>query len=445
MIASALRWIGNLVNRTKVPYDEIPRERLLTTLKHPWVRKKMIECSIQEDKENSYYKNLLDLRAGHTVGPFPTLIMPEGQEDLETEWLSFGMTNSIGKTLRELRRDACKTGVGIAIPIESKDKHLNHKLKYRNVPSTELSQPRDAKPQDRIFDGIEYDENWEPIKIYLGTDSKEMDLERDGVLFWSNCNPYSDEDYVPECVSAFTTYPSIRQFLTAVLEAEKFAASIPMAVELDPKVYEVKEQEVIGKFKYEPGFVPTLPPGSKLTGINTHSSSKDRLGTMRLMVAAGARCLGCPVNLALGDSSGSNMSSAQVDIQLWKTSTEIDRFDFMPVYFKVFRRWYALRSGALNSPTKVLPHFASSVIFEHPDPVKNANARAIDLISGSKTLQMIYGERSLNPRTEFRKEAKLLGITTDEFIKLILATRTNKVMELLERLDVNSRNEDREQ
>jgi hypothetical protein len=444
MIVNALtRWIGKLVNRSKVAYDEVPHERLLPALRHPYVRQRMIECSILEEAENPYYKNLLDLRSSHTVGSFPSLLVGDDDNDeLEEEWLSWGMENGIGKILRELRREASKTGVGIAIPYEDLTK--SNPLCYQIVPSIELQQPRQAMDNDRIIDGIEFDENWNPIKIYLGAEAKEYDLDRDGVLFWAKGNPLSKQLFFPECVAAFSIYPSVRQFLAAVIEAEKFSAAIPMAVELDPKVYGQSDVTPTGKLKYEPGFIPTLPPGTKLTGINTFSGGKDREKTMRLMVAAGARCMNCPVNLALGDSSGSNMSSAQVDLQLWKTETENDRFDFMPVYFKVFRRWYTQRPGFLNSTKKPSVRFASSVIFEHPDPVKNANSRAIDLISGSRTLHMIYNERSRNPRTEMRKEAKLLGITLEELQKLYVATRTNKILEILERLDANSRNEDRE-
>jgi len=443
MITAVLRTIGNLFNRTKVPYNEIPQDRLYSALKHPYVRKKLIECSITEDSENSYYKNLLDLRSSHTVGPFPTLLVDDDNDELEAEWLSWGMENSIGKVLRELRREAVKTGIGIAIPF--KDTRKKHPLRYQIIPSTELQQPRDALTNDKIIDGIQFDDNWEPIKIYLGDDAKEYDLERDGILFWSKGNPLTKQLFLPECVSAFTVYPSVRQYLTAVLEAEKFAAAVPMAVELDPKVYGVENPATpTGRFKYEAGYIPTLPPGSKLVGVNANVGSKDREQTMRLMVAAGARCLNCPVNLALGDSSRSNMSAAQVDLQLWKTETEVDRFDFMPIYFQVFHKWYSQRPEYLASPLKPSVRFAASVIFEHPDPVKNANSRAIDLISGSKTLHMIYSERSRNPRTELRKEAELLGISEDELRKIIVANRTNKVLEVLERLDANSRNEDRE-
>lgn len=440
MIANVLRSISRLFNRgAKVPYDELPAERLLPALRHPYVRKQMVTCSINEEADNPYYKNLLDLRANHTVGPFPTLFVD--QDDLlEEEWTAWGMENSIGKVLRELRREAAKTGTGIAIPF--KDESKTHPLRYQIVPSTELQQPRGAMTNDRIIDGVEFNENWDPIKIYLGDDAKEYDLEKDGVLFWSKGNPLAKQLYFPEAVSAFTIYPSVRQFLSAVIESEKFTAAIPMAVELDPKVYGPEEGATpTGKFKYEPGFIPTLPPGTKLTGISGGGSAKDRDATMRIMVAAGARCFNCPVNLALGDSSRSNMASAQVDLQLWKTETEIDRFDYMPIYFQMFRKWFSLRPNFLNTQP-VRPRFSASVIFEHPDPVKNANSRAIDLISGARTLHMIYAERSRNPRTELRKEAELLGITEEELRKIIIANRTNKVLEVLERLDANSRNED---
>jgi hypothetical protein len=134
----------------------------------------------------------------------------------------------------------------------------------------------------------------------------------------------------------------------------------------------------------------------------------------------------------MGDSSNSNMATAQIDIQPWKTEVHIDRFDFQPVLHRIYQKWKIDCAAKGIIKQKNYKHdFYYSVLFEHPDPVKNANARAIDLASGSKTLHMIYSEGSRNPRRELQKEDGLLGITVEELIKHLLVTRSNKNIEVI--------------
>jgi hypothetical protein len=70
-------------------------------------------------------------------------------------------------------------------------------------------------------------------------------------------------------------------------------------------------------------------------------------------------------------------------------------------------------------------------LFEHPDPVKNANARAIDLASGSKTLHSIYSDQGLNPKRALTKEANLLGISVEKLVEHILVTRSSSSIKVI--------------
>jgi len=70
--------------------------------------------------------------------------------------------------------------------------------------------------------------------------------------------------------------------------------------------------------------------------------------------------------------------------------------------------------------------------FQHPDPKKRADARTVDLKSGSTTLHRIYTDSGMNVERELNKEAKTLGITRQRLNEMIIATRVSKPDMLME-------------
>ncbi|GAG92563.1 unnamed protein product, partial [marine sediment metagenome] len=217
-------------------------------------------------------------------------------------------------------------------------------------------------------------------------------------------------------------------------EGEEFKASFPMAVELDPKVYSsyaqsMKESEPTGTFEYDTKTVPTLAPGMTLAGMPHSVSSQDREIIMQMFAATCALSVSMPKNLALGDSSNSNMASAQVDIQPWANKVKIDRFDMEPVFRQAFKWWWDL-SVRIEMPSRIrrphllnFPHYyVYPDLFEHPDPNKRASARALDLASGAETLNRMYSNRGLNFRREMERESKALGISVQDLIEIIISS-----------------------
>ncbi len=387
--------------------------------------------------------------ANDCLGPLPLVVLnhPDDalNEKIENHWLLWGCLNDIGTVLRQVRRAACATGVGIAVPYKMRNSNHPNPWSYKWIETTQLQNPIGSVPGDRIHRGIEYDENWDVVAIHVkdGTSTKEYKLKRDGVIFWQKKQNICELDFIPECTPAFTVYPTIRRFLEAAIKAEEFTASIPLAIELDKDVYRPGTDAPMpqGKFEWVPGMVPTLPPGTKLSGINTNISAKERSSALRMMVTAASRCKRFPTNLAMGDSANSNMATAQIDIQPWKTEVKIDRFDFQPVLHQVFNKFkQECVSRGLFPNIDVAESFYYTVLFEHPDPVKNANARAVDLSSGSKTLHMIYAEQSLNPRRELAKEANLLGLTVEKLVEFLLVTRSTSSIKLINE-EPDSRND----
>lgn len=439
MLHAVKNFFRRILN-SPAPYNEVPRDRIGSVVKNPVVRERLIWCSVQEDEQNPFYSNILDSVANDCLGPLPLVIINTPNDDInekiENHWILWGCVNNIGTVLRQVRRSACATGIGVAVPYKMNNSNHPNPWSYKWINTLQLENPKNGGIKDRIYRGIQYDENWDPVKIFVkdGSSEKEYDINRDGVLLWWKRNDITEYDMLPECFSAFTVYPTIRRFLEAAIKAEEFTASIPLAVELDKDIYRPEETDPTpkGKFEWIPGMVPTLPPGTKLTGINTNISARERSNALRMMVTAASRCKRYPTNLAMGDSSNSNMATAQIDIQPWKTEVKIDRFDFEPVLRTVFQKFMVdCSSRGLFPKVETLENFYYSVLFEHPDPVKNSNARAIDLASGSKTLHSIYSDQGLNPKRALTKEANLLGISVEKLVEHILVTRSSSSIKVI--------------
>jgi hypothetical protein len=419
-------------------YRRINRGEYRRAVRDPYFRKQLREVSIMEDEENSYYTGMLNLVADQTLGSCPQLLGHHEMDDVndrtERAWIDWTTKNGIGSVFRQLRRGAARTGIAIGIPYKKNVDPTGLGFSIRTVCSTNLSTPPGVLPEDRILDGIEYDENWDPIKIYIesGDPMNPTPYDIEDIIFWYKRRVEGMITGVPECAPAFCLFPAIRRYMDAIVRAEEFRSCIPMVVELDEKVYRPEDTTDVptGKMKYEPGTIPTLPPGTKLNGLPTGMSSEEKTKFVRLVIGAAGRCFTLPVNVAIGDSADHNMATAQVDIQPWINWTNIDRADFAPVCHQVYNWWHerAIRKSGLL-PVQARNNFPYDFyydsIFSHPDPQKRANARDTDLKSGSTTLHRVFTDQGLNPRRERQREARTLGLTMEEYNQLVISARAN--------------------
>jgi len=457
-LPSANRW------GRQYSYDTLPPEKVrLAAQVLPWVRQQLIKFSRDEYDRNPYYQSVIKKLASHTIGPYPSIIglsnRPEWDDEVEDVYLDWVRDNSIARAYRRMRREAALTGIGFLIPYIDKDSENPVKRSYKCYGADCLKTPYDARPTDRIYSGIEYDKNWEPVKFHivdidhtmgklpLGMkDTKEYTINE--LLFYSEGYENGLLTALPECYGAFTMYPFVRRYIQAALESAEFRASMPMTVELDPEVYlpdaAMRQPGAFprGTFEYESREIKTLMPGMKLQGIPQGASANDTEKLIKAFAAIAALCVEMPANVALGDSSDSNMASAQVDVQPWANKVNIDRFDMEPVFRRSFRAWYSealltegvfTRRAAMASKYRyTFPHAnVYTDIHSHPDPTKRANARMIDLVSGATTLNRIYSAMGLNARRELKRDADLLGITIEEMVKVIISGRSKAALEAL--------------
>jgi hypothetical protein len=424
---------------------KIPNREYRIAASSPIFRKFLYETSIDEEEENSFYDGMLDTLSDHCCGTFPRILGSHGldeiNDDLEDELHLWCIENQIGSVIRQVRRDAALTGIGIALPYIRQNTDNQIKLGYKAIDRTQLCTPMTATHNDRIYDGIEYDKNWDISAIHISDGSDTKEYKAKDIIVWFKQPKGGMTVGVPECGAALCLYPSVRRVMNAIVRGEEFTQSIPMAIQLDPNVYGKSSVEEVpsGEFKYEPGMVPTLPVGTSLVGVPGRPQSAERTKFIELVVGAAARCIQMPKSLAMGDSSNSNMSVASYDVQPWENKIRIDRSDFEIVPRKMYNHWMRmveLKEGFLTARVRSqISKFRYDVgwdyVFKHPDPNKNANARLTDLISGSTTLYSIYTGQCKNPRRELQREAKLLGVEYKELIQVMLACRTSETLKIL--------------
>lgn len=428
--------------------------RLLDGLRcNPLARDVLIRSSIYEDGNNSQYSGMLNTLSNHCVGTVPLVVgMTESDElndALEDRWLEWAMWNGIGAALREARRKAAQGGICILIPYKSKSEY-DLKLAYRVVGAESLKSPYRGVRVDmhknpitgEVVNGVEFHLNGEVKRVWIKEDYKldptPYDVGSDVIVWYKSTRPFK---MWPECTPAFPIIPSMSRFLQNVVREAEFKSAIPMAVRLDPNIYRPpgtgNPAPPTGAFKYQPGMIPTLPPGTDLVGVAMQSMAEDRAKMSDKFCSVAARCIDMPKNLAISDSSDSNMATAHIDLQPWKYVVDIDRFDFEVVVRKVFAKWYSMASLTTLLPastfesTLPLVDFNYTVLFNHPDPVKCATARATDLISGASTLSIIYSEQSRNARRALEKDAKILGVSKSKLYEIILASRSKQALEIL--------------
>jgi hypothetical protein len=441
----------------KVPYNEIPRTEMNLLIRHPLARKILYQTSLELDIDGSHYHGMLNTLANHIVGPCPILV---GQTDnslvnsnIEDRWMQFCSDNEIGSEIRLARRAAARSGICIVLPIK-KEVGNDVKLGLKVIPSEKLHNPTLSDPTRRIFDGIEYNKNYEPIRIFL--DTGEEYSTQDIILWWKK----KDEQRlagVPECSSSFCILPSVRRYLDSIIRSAEFRAAIPLAVSLDPLIWGKEAAANMdmprGKFPFEPGTIPTLPPGTKLEGIPYSITSQETAENLRLMIGSSARSINMPVNLATGDSSLYNMASSQVDLGPWKENLTIERTDFMPVISRIIKLWLEggmLVDGYFLPKTKdyISKRSLSYSVsfkspFKHPDPQKVSNSLFTDLISGATTLTQYHTEEGRNFRRMLEREAQTLGRTYEEMVEIYLVNRSPQVLALIKNLETTDQETER--
>ena len=114
-----------------------------------------------------------------------------------------------------------------------------------------------------------------------------------------------------------------------------------------------------------------------------------------------------PVNIITGDSSQHNYASGRLDHQAYYKAVRMtQRACARNVVERIFREWWGEYTVYARWPKEPPVHFWFWDGTEHVDPLKEANAQAVKLASGTTTLAFEYAKLGYNWETALEQRAK---------------------------------------
>jgi capsid protein len=211
-------------------------------------------------------------------------------------------------------------------------------------------------------------------------------------------------------------YALLRRYTLAVIGAAETAADLAGVIRTQqmPGGMEPAETEPMDEVEITRRMLLTLPRGHDITQIKAEQPTTTYDAFKIQIIAEIARCLNMPRNVAAGDSSNFNYSSARLDWRTYEGAIRIERSQWeWTACTPTLQRWW--EEARFTPEIQALGFDRSSPLPKHSwawdasieiDPNKAATARQTNLATLTTTLQREYAKEGLNWETELRQRAR---------------------------------------
>ena len=260
-------------------------------------------------------------------------------------------------------------------------------------------------------DGVLFDEEGNATKyrfwrVHPGSngcfsDGQSYFVSADDVIHYANIVRPGQHRGLSEIASTLPIFNDLRRFTSAVLAAAETAAEISFLLQTDlPTTDEDGETNLqhldpgtIVEFCRNAGI--SLPEGWKASQLKAEQPTSTHADFVKTKIREASRALSMPLNVALGDSSGYNYASGRLDHQTYFRMIIGERcliaetvLDNILEAYEAFDRLF-FPEDYTPDVVKTAPetdHEGMWDGFQHVDPLKEANAQAVRLASGTTTL-----------------------------------------------------------
>lgn len=264
-------------------------------------------------------------------------------------------------------------------------------------------------------DGITYDRYGNPVSYrfldaHPGSAGAFLDTGREvpaaSVIHYANRFRAGQHRGISEMLAALNIFNDLRRYSTAVVMAAEVAARISFIISNDLPA-EAYEDSIIrgengevttaldiqgGPASFQDGQFNSLvlPAGYHASQMQPQQPTNNYVAFRDAKISEAARVFSMPYNVAAGNSSGYNYASGRLDHQVYRKAISIERgiledTVILPVYQAWEQRDRLLHLVDYKGTDDAIPQLMWDG-FEHVDPIKEANAAAIRLASGTTTL-----------------------------------------------------------
>ena len=389
----------------------------------PQVRKVLRDRSRYEVANNSYASGVVATLANDLVGVGPRLQVLTGDERLnravEARWRAWAHGIRLADKLRTAKRAKTVDGEGVGLLVSNPESADPVRLDVLLVECEQMADLMFNPLEPLWVDGLRFDAHgnvteyhflpyhpgdWFSAPVQVRTVSPR------NVLHWFRRDRPGQWRGVPELTPALGLFAQLRRFTLATLTAAETAASFAAMLESDaPANADAALPDPFETLEIERGMMTQLPAGWKMSQLAAQHPGTSYDMFVFCLLREICRCLHIPTNVALGDSSKSNFSSARLDHLLYRQSVAVEREDCeREVLDPLLREWHAegrlipgyLPPGAGES----LPHVWHWPAWEPIDPQADAGADEVRLRTGTTTLAEVAGAQGADWRERIRQQ-----------------------------------------
>lgn len=411
------------------------------------IRKTLRERSRYEFGNNSYLCGIGRTLANDVIGRGPRLQMLTRIERInsrvETLWKAWAKEIRLARKLRVARETQARDGEVFLLFVTNNRLKGPVKLDLQVIECDQVEDYFFIPTPEQPVSGMELDPNGNPLKYHV------LKVHPGSAVLWAS-NPYDfdaiEAEFVihmfkpdrpgqhrgiPECTSSLSLFAILRAYTMATLDAARIVGTMNFAI--GTKSNQVAPARITSTpaftpLSIPPGTIPLLPEGWEpmqsdmqrpVTGFGEFSDQ---------IINEAARPYSMPRNIATGNSSGYNFSSAKMDKATYYNMVGIEQTDNAtevcdPILSAFLDELQAL--GELDllpdeetthgplGPYEAWPHEWE---WDSPDPLdeeKTANADAKNLTTG---------KLALGPSDQIRMQqtARYLGLTLERYQQLIV-------------------------
>jgi capsid protein len=403
------------------------------------VRRTLRTRSRYEVANNSYAAGMMLTLSNDIVGSGPRLQIQTPDSDynslVEREFAAWQRDVRFGQKLRTMCVSKPRDGEGIARLTSNPNHESPVWLDWELIETDQMTTPALVPTRDHV-DGIWFDAYQQP-KFYDILDQHPGDLDQApmnliprqipaaNMIHWFREDRPGQKRGIPEIMSALPLFAQLRRYTLAVIAAAETAADFAAVIssQMDPD----EGDDVAAPFSeldISARMLLTLPNKMQLQQLKAEQPATTYGDFKHEILSEIGRVLCMPRNIILGDSSNYNYSSGRLDRQLYFKSIGITQVDCeATVLDRLFREWYreaVLLGIAEPIDLRLRPWSWSWDPAEDLDPTKSARARVEALQSGALSYQRLFGELGLDWQVEQQQQAEALGLTLDEYRKLLV-------------------------
>lgn len=412
----------------------------------PAVRRMLRIRARYEIANSPLAKSILQKKADFVVGTGPRIQLQTDDRAynrfVETEFARWCVRTKYARKLWQLVFAKAQNGEGFARFFTNGASRLPVKLDVRTIEADQVADPEVFTSNAVGSDGILFDDWGNPIAyrvlkshpgdlFVIGLPATDFTTESAATMVhYFDAERAGQVRGVPEITAALPLFAYRRRYMLAVVAAAETAANLAGVLKTQGAAIDDENQpEALDEIAMERNLFTVLPDGYDLTQMKAEQPTTTFEMFDRALIREIARCMNMPYGIAAGDSSPYNFASGKLDLTPWFQTVRIEQDKLEDdVADPTFALWYQearliadyLPPSPLPDSRTPPPHCWFWDGQELLDP-RETGAKAEAIKHGFGTFGRIWARQGYDVVDEWEREAKLLGLTYDEYRRRILA------------------------